>query len=65
LLKIISCSFILAIPLLLEKAIRDTDLLFNNSNGNNYDENYKDSTKRILLIGIGIGILSILSSFFQ
>jgi len=64
-LKIASCSFILGVPLLLEKAIRDTDLLFNNSNGKNYDEDYKNSIKRILLIGGGIGIFSVLSSFFQ
>lgn len=64
-MKITSCSFILAVPLLLEKAIRDTDLLFNNSNGNNYDEDYKDSIKKILLIGGGIGMFSIFCSFFQ
>ena len=58
-----SCSFILAVPFLLEKAIRDTDLLFNNSNGKNYDDDYKNSIRRILFIGVAIGILSIFSSY--
>jgi hypothetical protein len=58
-----SCSFILAVPFLLEKAIRDTDLLFNNSNGQNYDDDYKNSIRRILFIGGAIGIFSVFSSF--
>ena len=60
-----SCSFILGLPLLIEKGIRNTDILVNNFHGENFENEYYSSVKWIIIIAAHLGVFSALSSLIQ